>query len=96
MLISARYIQNIIQPVLPYLQQEGDVLFQQDNVHPQVAHGTQDALQDVQEHPYPWPAWYPDISPIEHHVRGLNPSVRPPATLAELRQQVHEAWNNIS
>ena len=34
--------------LLPFLRQEGDVLFQQDNAHPHTAAGTQRALRAVQ------------------------------------------------
>lgn len=40
-LSSIMYIQNIIQPVLlPLIQQEGNVIFQQYNVHSHASHTT--------------------------------------------------------
>ena len=62
-LTSARYVQDVVRPaLLPFLQQEGVVLFQQDNARPHAARATQRALQDVQKRP--WPARSPDVSPI--------------------------------
>ncbi|KAJ8897822.1 hypothetical protein PR048_003175 [Dryococelus australis] len=60
-----RYIQNIIQPILlPFLQRQGEVLFQQDNARAHTYRVTQRALEGV--HQIPWPARSPDLSPIEH------------------------------
>ena len=62
---SARYSAQDVNPLLlPFLGQEGDVLFQQDNVHPYTAAATQRALHGVQQ--LPWLARSPDLSPIEH------------------------------
>ena len=45
---SARYIAQVVNPVLlPFLRQEGDVLFQLDNTHPHRAAATQCALCNV-------------------------------------------------
>ena len=49
---SARYIAQVVIPVLlPFLHQEGDVLFRQDNAPPQRAAGTQRALRGAQQLP---------------------------------------------
>ena len=50
--------------LLPFLRQEDDVLFHQDNAHPHMAAIMQRTLQGVQE--LPWPTRSPDLSPIEH------------------------------
>ena len=61
---SACYIAQAVNPVLqPFLQQKGDVLFQQDNTHPHKAAATQCSLR-VQQ--LPWPARTSNLSPIEH------------------------------
>ena len=47
---SARYIAQVGNSVLlPFLQQEGDVLFQQDNARPHVAAATQRTLHGMQQ-----------------------------------------------
>lgn len=44
------YAQNIVQPILlPFLQQERDMLFHQDKARPRVVRATQHALQDVRQ-----------------------------------------------
>ncbi|KAJ8872788.1 hypothetical protein PR048_026404 [Dryococelus australis] len=44
---SERYIQNIVQSILlPFLQRQGDVLFQQDNVRTHTSRVTQCTLED--------------------------------------------------
>ena len=59
---------------------------------------TQRALRGVQQ--LPWPARSPDLSPIEHVCemlqRELTLSPEPAATIAELRQWVQDAWDNLS
>ena len=50
----ARYIAHVNPVLLPFLQQEGDVHFQQDNECPHTAAATQRALRGVQE--LSWPA----------------------------------------
>ena len=62
---SARYIVKVINLVLlPFLRQEGNVLFQADNARPHAGATTQRALHGVKQ--LPWPARSPDFSPIEH------------------------------
>ena len=49
---SARYISQVVNPaLLPFLRQEGDMLFQKDNAHPHMAAATQPALRGVQQLP---------------------------------------------
>ena len=45
---SARYIAQVISVLLPFLREEGDVLFQQDNTRPHTAAAMQNALHGVQ------------------------------------------------
>ena len=61
---NARYLAQVVNPVLlPFLRQEGDVPFQQDNARPHIAAATQRSLRDVQ---LPWLARSANFSPIEH------------------------------
>ena len=60
---NARYITTAVNSVLlPFIWQGVDVIFQQNNARPHTAAATQRALRGVQ---LPWPAWTPDLSPIE-------------------------------
>ena len=59
---SSRYVSQVDKLILlPFLQEEGYVLFQQDNARPHTA-----ALHVLRAVQQPWPAWSPDLSPIEH------------------------------
>ena len=95
---SAHYIAQVVKPVLlPFLRQEGDVLFQQDNACPHMAAAMQFAPRGVQQ--LPWPARAPDLSPNEHvwdmMKRELALYPEPTTTIAELQQWVQDAWNNL-
>ena len=75
---SACYIAQVVNPVLqPFLRQEGDVFFQQDNAGPHRATVMQHALCGIR---LSWPAVSPDLSPIEHRrrFRGGARGPRPP------------------
>ena len=57
---SVCYIAQVVNPMLlPFLRQEGHVLFQQDNACPHMAAAMQCALHGVQQ--LPWPARSPDV-----------------------------------
>ena len=61
---TTRYIAQIVNPVLlSFHRQEGDMLFQQDNLRSHTAAVTQRAVRGVQQ--VPWPARSPDLTPIE-------------------------------
>ena len=92
---SARYITHVVSPMLlPFLLQEIDVPFQQNNVRPHTAAATQRAVRGVQQ--LLWPARSPYLSPIEHVVhmmkRELTISAKPIITIDEFRQRVQDAW----
>ncbi|GFV99739.1 transposable element Tcb2 transposase [Trichonephila clavipes] len=58
-------VHDILQPhVLPLRQRFSGALFQQYNVRPHMARGSQDCLRTVTA--LTWPARSPDLSPIKH------------------------------
>ena len=67
-LTARRYVDEILQPVvLPFLARHPDItLFQQDNARPHSARLTPDFLVANNVNVLPWPAFLPDLSPIEH------------------------------
>ena len=67
-LTSRRYIDEVLKPVVvPFLQNHADVtLYQQDNGRPHSARLTTDFLRQNNAQVLPWPAFSPDLSPIEH------------------------------
>ena len=66
-LTRIRYQDEIAQPyVIPFIQAQANVTFQQDNARPHVARVVRDYLTQLNVDVLPWPAVSPDLSPIEH------------------------------
>ncbi|GFW34006.1 transposable element Tcb1 transposase [Trichonephila clavipes] len=73
--------------------------FQQDNTHPHVAKTVRDFCSAKHMQLFPWPAYSPDMSPIEHvwdlvdrrHTRDL----RPAASKDELLLRIQAIWNSL-
>ena len=65
-LTAIRYRDNVLTPiVLPFVRRY-NVTFQQDNARPHVARICMDFLATNHVNVLPWPAYSPDLSPIEH------------------------------
>ena len=94
-----RYIDEVLRPeVVPYTRRH-NLTLQQDNARPHSARRTQEFLTAEMVNVLPWPAFSPDLSPIEHlwdmmdrRVRSRDP---PPQTLPDLRLALQEAWDEI-
>ena len=86
--------------LLPLLAQHRDVItFQQDNARPHTARITMAFIGEHVVNVLPWPAYSPDMSPIEHlwdqlgrRIRNLNPR---PLTRPQLIAALHAEWANI-
>ncbi|GFW57673.1 hypothetical protein TNCV_2925921 [Trichonephila clavipes] len=64
---SQCYISEVLEPVvLPYLQGLATAIFQQDNARPHVVLIVQRFFVNHQIELLPWPAFSPDLSPIEN------------------------------
>ncbi|GFV90886.1 transposable element Tc1 transposase [Trichonephila clavipes] len=62
---AQRYVQNVLRSVaISYLQGPPNAIFHQDNARSHTARLSQHALRGL--HMLPWPAYSPDLSPIEH------------------------------
>ncbi|GFS67303.1 transposable element Tcb2 transposase [Trichonephila clavipes] len=60
------YVHDILQlHLLSLMQRLPGAIFQQDNAQPHKAKGSQDCLCTVTT--LPWPAHFPDLSPIQHN-----------------------------
>ncbi|GFU49796.1 transposable element Tcb2 transposase [Trichonephila clavipes] len=62
-----RYMHEVLHPeVVPFPQGIPGVIFQKDNARPHVAKTVRDfcSVQNMQL--FPWSAYLPDMSPIEH------------------------------
>lgn len=87
MLMSTTYIQTIVQPVLlPFLDQIGDPLFQQDNAHLHLACEAQRAQQTIPQ--CLWHTYSSDFFLIKC-------AQLPAVTIAQWHLQVIGAWNDI-
>lgn len=95
---ARRYVDQVIRPVvIPFMNTIPNGVFQQDNARPHTAVITRVALQHVPI--MPWPARSPDLSAIEHvwdaMGRRIHAHARPAATVAQLTEQVLQAWREI-
>ena len=96
---AQRYRNEILaQHVRPFIAANGGI-FQQDNARPHVARANMEYLAANEVEVLPWPAFSPDLSPIEHVWDVLGRAVRqrpnPPSTIAELRIALVEEWHRI-
>ena len=100
-LTAQRYINEVLTPaVVPFFAGHPNVaLLQQDNARPHTARITTDYLQHQNIATLPWPAFSPDLSPIEHLWDQLGRAVRErpqqPQTRRQLEIALQEEWRNI-
>ncbi len=100
-LTARRYIAEVLEPeLIPFLEQHQDIaLFQQDNARPHIAQETMDYLHAEGVAVIPWPAFSPDLSPIEHLWDQLGQRVyqrpNPPRTRQMLVQALEGEWEQI-
>ena len=100
-LTGLRYRDEILMPaVLPFMRQHPNVrLFQQDNARPHTARISQAYLQQEHIQTLPWPAFSPDMSPIEHLWDELGRRVHnrqpQPADIHQLQAALVEEWRAI-
>ena len=100
-LTARRYIDEVLEPhVIPFLQQHPRVtVFQQDNARAHSARLTRAYLEENNVDLMEWPAYSPDLSPIEHLwdqlgqlVAGRNPRQ---VDRNQLIQALQEEWTNL-
>lgn len=97
---SNRYISEVLQPqAVPFLQSLPGAVFQQDNARPHIARTVQSFFATRQVQLLPWPAYSPDMSPIEHVWdfvgRRLARDPRPVASADELWVRIQTIWNAL-
>ena len=99
-LTAHRYVDEILRPhVVAAIQNQGQT-FMHDNAP---AHRARLTTQFLHENNVPvlqpWPAYSPDLNPIEHLWdlldRGIRRRQNQPQTLLQLERALHEEWNNI-
>ena len=100
-LTGIRYLNEIIRPlVLPGLQQiGGGAVLQDDNARPHRARVVTDFLRQQGIARMDWPAYSPDLAPIDHAWDKLGRRVRnnhaPPANLHDIGQLLMAEWQAI-
>ena len=98
-LTAQQYRERILEPCVVPVVRQNNLIFQLDNARPHVARECMDYLEASQIEILPWPAFSPDLSPIEHVWDALGRAIRqrprPPSTLPELRQVLVEEWHRI-
>lgn len=100
-LTGQRYLQEIIRPlVLPCLQRIGvGSIFQDDNARPHRARVVSDFLRQNNVQQMDWPAYSPDLAPIEHAWdelgRRLHSNHAPPNNRADLARLLSAEWQAI-
>ena len=75
------------------------IMFQHDNAQPNVTRICTQFLEAENVPILPWPAYSPDMSPIEHVLDALDQLVLKyvpvPANIQKLRTAIEEEWDNI-
>ena len=98
---ARRYIDDVLDPVMvPFLNTYPDItVSQQDNARPHTARVTREYMQHENVEVLPWPAYSPDLSPIEHmwdqlgrRLANRNPK---PGNRQQLVAALQEEWANI-
>lgn len=97
---SNRYVREVLEPeVVPFLQGIPGAVFQQDNARPHVARIVRDFFSAQHIQLLPWPAYSPDMSPIEHVWdmvgRRLARDPRPTVSKDELWVRIQTIWNSL-
>ncbi|GFW32361.1 transposable element Tcb1 transposase [Trichonephila clavipes] len=97
---SQLYISEVLEPVvLPYRQGLVNAIFQQDNARLHLARIVQRFFVNHQIELLPWPARFPDLSPIENMwsiiTQRLTQVTPPAATPDQLWQSVEAAWSSV-
>ena len=94
-----RYRDEIMRPiVVPFIRRH-HLMFQHDNAWPHVARICTQFLEAENVPVLPWPAYSPDMSPIEQVWDALDLRVRQhvpvPANIQQLCTAIEEEWDNI-
>lgn len=93
---AQRYIDQVLRPhVVPFFEDHADLrILQQDNARPHAARLTREFLDDQEINVMGWPAYSPDLNPIEHmwDILGRKVAQRNPSTRPELIRFLQEEW----
>ncbi|GFX12180.1 transposable element Tcb2 transposase [Trichonephila clavipes] len=94
-LTGQRYVDDILRPhVGPFLNGLPGAIFQQDNARPHTARVAQDFLCHFQT--FPWPARFPDLSPVEHVWDQLKRQLSSCHSVHDFELAVQDLWASAS
>ena len=90
---------KILDPVAVPFVRSHNLVFQQDNARAHTARVATTFLQQHNVDTLPWPAFSPDMSPIEQLWdildRRVSSRVPPPNTIAQMQEALREEWEAI-
>ncbi|GFV71533.1 transposable element Tcb2 transposase [Trichonephila clavipes] len=93
-LTGQRYVDDILRPhVGPSLNVLPRAIFQLDNALPHTARVAQDFLHLFQT--LPWPARFPDLSPVEHVWNQLKRKMSSCHSVHDLELAVQDLWAHL-
>jgi len=105
LIIDGRMNAVMYKDTIPYITRNPEVTYNpevnfiHDNARPHVAGLCMDTLRTKNVNFLDWPAFSPDMNPIEHLWNNLDRRVRnknpPPATHAQLRAALTQEWASI-
>ncbi len=97
---AQRYLDEILRPIVVPFIHNHHLMLQHDNARPHVARICTQFLEAENIPVLAWPAYSPDISPIEHVWDALDRRIRQrvpvPANIQQLRTAIEEEWTNIT
>jgi hypothetical protein len=94
-----QYIRILTDHLLPCMPTSRRYKFQHDNASPHTSKKTKAFVAQFGIHMVPeWPAYSPDLNPIEHVLSWMIKYVngQAPRTHAQLKDAVRAAWDNLS
>ncbi len=96
---AQRYRDEILRPIVVPFIHDHHLMLQHDNAWPHVARICTQSLEAENIPVLAWPAYSPDMSPIEHVWDALDRRIRQcvpvPANIQQLRTAIEEEWTNI-
>ncbi len=94
-----RYHDEILRPIVVPFIHDHHLVLQHDNAQPHVAKICTQFLEAENIPVLVWPAYSPDMSPIEHVWDALDRRIRQrvpvPANIQQLHTTIEEEWTNI-
>ncbi len=99
-ILLMEFITKILRPIVVPFIHDHHLMLQHDNARPHVARISTQFLEAENILVLAWPAYSPDMSPIEHVWdaldRGIQQHVPVPANFQQLHTAIEQEWTNIA